>query len=199
MAKFDLNAAMGEPLEQAYAALADNFGHAIGFRPTAFDDHTRRVTVTTVQFAQVAGLLEDQLIHVMRGAALHDIGKIIVPAEVLLKPGILTDDEWQLVRRHPEVAHQIMNVIDELRAATDIPYYHHERWDGKGYPHGLAHDAIPLAARLFIIVDVWDALNNDQPYRKAWPREKALTYLRDHTRLFFDPDLLTTFLEMAEA
>ena len=198
MATFDLNTPMDSALEEAYAALADNFGHALGFRTAAFDEHTRRVTVMTVQCAQAAGWPADQLLDIMHGAALHDIGKISVPAAVLLKPGILTEDEWTLVRRHPETAYHILNAVEALRTATDIPYCHHERWDGKGYPRGLREKDIPAAARLFTIVDVWDALNNDQPYRKAWPREKAVTYMRDHVRLFFDPELLSKFLEIVD-
>jgi HD-GYP domain-containing protein (c-di-GMP phosphodiesterase class II) len=134
-----------------------------------------------------------------RGALLHDIGKIGIPDSILLKPGPLTDDEWEVMRRHPTYAHELLAPIAYLRPSLDIPYCHHEKWDGSGYPRGLAGETIPLAARIFAVVDVWDALSSDRPYRDAWPSEEVLQYLRDGAGAHFDPRIVDTFLRLEQA
>ncbi|MDR7563073.1 MAG: HD domain-containing phosphohydrolase, partial [Armatimonadota bacterium] len=132
------------------------------------------------------------------GALLHDIGKIAIPDHILLKPGPLTEEEWAMMRRHPEYARELLWPIESLRAALDIPYCHHERWDGSGYPRGLAGEEIPLAARIFAAVDVYDALTSDRPYRKAWSHEQALDYLRNGAGREFDPRVVEAFLQVLE-
>jgi HD-GYP domain-containing protein (c-di-GMP phosphodiesterase class II) len=132
----------------------------------------------TVEFARMAGMSEDEIVHVRRGALLHDIGKFGVPDSILLKKGELTESEWIIMKKHPELAYEVLYPIQYLRPALDIPYYHHERWDGSGYPFGLEGEEIPLAARLFAVADIWDALRSDRPYRKAWSEAEALNYIK---------------------
>jgi HD-GYP domain-containing protein (c-di-GMP phosphodiesterase class II) len=131
-----------------------------------------------------------------RGALLHDIGKMAVPDGILLKTGKLSDEEWLIMKKHPTNAYEMLSKIEYLKPALDIPYAHHERWDGSGYPLGLAGKQIPLAARIFAVVDVWDALQSDRPYRKAWSEEKAVQYLKDQAGKEFDPSIVTEFLEL---
>ena len=134
--------------------------------------------------------------HIRRGALLHDIGKMGVPDHILLKPGKLSALEWEAMREHPSHALTMLSPITFLRPALEIPYCHHEKWDGSGYPCGLKGKAIPLAARIFSLVDVWDALSYDRPYRRAWPQEAALTYLRERAGTEFDPEITEIFLRM---
>lgn len=131
-----------------------------------------------------------------RGALLHDIGTMLVPDSILLKPGRLTDEEWQIVRRHPVYAYAILSPISHLRPALEIPYCHHEKWDGSGYPRQIRGDQIPLAARIFSVVDVWDALCSDRPYRQAWTREEAREYVSEHIGKDFDPQVVEMFLSV---
>jgi HD-GYP domain-containing protein (c-di-GMP phosphodiesterase class II) len=137
---------------------------------------------------------EEALVHVRRGALLHDIGKMGIPDGILLKPGPLTEEEWTIMRQHPVYARDLLAPIIFLRPALEIPYCHHEKWDGTGYPRGLRGDAIPLAARLFALADVWDALRSDRPYRAAWPEAKVRDYMRSQSGLYFDPQVVETFL-----
>jgi HD-GYP domain-containing protein (c-di-GMP phosphodiesterase class II) len=130
-----------------------------------------------------------------RGALLHDIGKMGISDTILLKPGSLTDEEWETMRQHPEYAYNLLSPISYLRPALDIPYCHHEKWDGTGYPRGLKGEEIPLAARIFAVVDVWDALRSDRPYRKAWSEEKARAYIREQAGKYFDPRVVEVFLK----
>jgi HD-GYP domain-containing protein (c-di-GMP phosphodiesterase class II) len=141
------------------------------------------------------GLSEEALVHVRRGALLHDIGKMGVSDGILLKPGPLTDEEWILMRKHTNFAYELLSPIDYLRPAVDIPYCHHEKWDGKGYPRGLSGNQIPFAARIFAVVDVWDALTSDRPYRAAWSEEKTLEYIRSLAGIQFDPQIVKVCLE----
>ena len=134
--------------------------------------------------------------HIRRGALLHDIGKIGVPDRILHKPGPLTDAEWEIMRKHPDFAYDMLASIAYLDAAIDIPYCHHEKWDGTGYPRRLKGDEIPLAARIFSIVDVWDALTNDRPYRKAWSTERTLDYIQSSSGIHFDPEVVEVFFEV---
>jgi HD-GYP domain-containing protein (c-di-GMP phosphodiesterase class II) len=135
---------------------------------------------------------------VRRGALLHDIGKMGIPDEILQKPGPLSEDEWEIMRKHPLYAYELLIEIPYLQPALDIPYYHHEKWDGSGYPYGLRGEEIPLAARIFAIVDVWDALCSDRPYRKAWVCRQALEYIQGQAGKHFDPRLVTEFLKLME-
>jgi HD-GYP domain-containing protein (c-di-GMP phosphodiesterase class II) len=160
--------------------------------------HIRRVTDAAVDLAILAGLDRFALLNIWRGALLHDIGKLGVPEQILLKPGPLTDQEWQIMRLHPRFAYDMLNPIDFLRPALDIPYCHHEKWDGTGYPRGLKGEEIPLAARLFSIVDVWDALTCDRPYRPAWSQEKIRAYILKQAGTQFDQHLAKLFVQMLE-
>jgi putative nucleotidyltransferase with HDIG domain len=153
------------------------------------------VTELTVQLGRHFGLSEEELVQVRRGALLHDIGKMGVPDGILLKPGPLTDEEWVIMRKHTTFAYEMLSPIHYLHAAIDIPYCHHEKWDGKGYPRGLRGEQIPLAARIFAVVDVWDALTSDRVYRAAWPKEKVLEYIRSLAGTHFDPQVAKVCLE----
>lgn len=153
-----------------------------------------RVTEKCLELAKVVGIDDGQLIHMRRGALLHDIGKMGIPDSILLKPGSLTESEWAVMRMHPVYAYEWLSQIEYLVPALDIPYCHHERWDGKGYPRGLAGEEIPLAARIFSIIDVWDAMCTERPYREALSEETVKKYLLDHKGLDFDPRLVDAFL-----
>jgi len=152
------------------------------------------VTRLTEELAAALGMPDQQMVHLRRGALLHDIGKMGVPDHILLKPGPLTDDEWAIMRQHPAFAYEMLAPIHYLRQALEIPYCHHEKWDGTGYPRGLRGETIPLPARIFAVVDVWDALRSDRPYRRAWPAEKARDYVRAQAGQHFDPAVAAAFL-----
>jgi PAS domain S-box-containing protein len=177
----------------AYDATIEGWSHALDLRDRETEGHSQRVTDLTVQIAQAMGLNEVELVHVRRGALLHDIGKMGIPDAILLKPGPLTDEEWVIMRKHPTYAYELLSPIAYLRPALDIPYCHHEKWDGTGYPHGLKREQIPLAARLFAVTDVWDALTSDRPYRAAWTKEKALEYIHSQSGIHFDPKVIEVF------
>ncbi len=131
-----------------------------------------------------------------RGALLHDIGKMGIPDSILLKPGKLTDEEWEIMRRHPTYAYKLLSPIAFLRPSLDIPYCHHEKWDGSGYPRKLAGNEIPLSARIFAVVDVWDALRSNRTYRLGWPEDKVIDYIREQAGSHFDPDVVEAFLAL---
>ena len=150
----------------------------------------------TQQLASSMGFGPDELVHIRRGALLHDIGKIGVPDEILRKPGTLTDEEWAVMRRHPQLAYDMLSPIIYLQPALDIPYCHHERWDGAGYPRGLKGEQIPLVARIFAVVDVWDALISSRPYREALLEPQARQYIQEQSGLHFDPAVVKNFLDM---
>jgi HD-GYP domain-containing protein (c-di-GMP phosphodiesterase class II) len=150
-----------------------------------------------VKLARAFGLSEAELVQVRWGALLHDIGKMGVPDGILLKPGSLTEEEWIAMKKHPTFAYEMLSPIRYLRLALDIPYSHHEKWDGSGYPHGLKGIQIPLSARIFAIVDVWDALTSDRPYRPAWPKEKAREHIRGSLGTHFDPQVVDLFLSLS--
>ena len=137
---------------------------------------------------------ESKLIHIRRGALLHDIGKLGIPDSILFKPGKLTGEEWEIMQKHPEYAYEMLASIHYLKPALPIPYLHHEKWDGTGYPLGLRGEQIPLEARIFAVVDVWDALRSDRPYRKAWSVEKTLEHIRSLAGSHFDPSIVEAFL-----
>jgi putative nucleotidyltransferase with HDIG domain len=160
------------------------------------EGHTLRVTQKSMELARAMGLADEALAQIRRGALLHDIGKMGVPDGILLKPSPLTDDEWLLMKRHPSMAYEMLASVTYLRPALDIPYCHHEKWDGTGYPRGLKRDEIPLGARIFAVVDVWDALTSDRPYRKAWSKQQALEYIRLQSGKHFDPQAVEAFLDL---
>jgi HD-GYP domain-containing protein (c-di-GMP phosphodiesterase class II) len=141
---------------------------------------------------------EEQLLYVRRGALLHDMGKLGIPDSILHKPDALTDEEWTIMRKHPQFAYDMLYPVEYLRPALDIPLCHHEKWDGSGYPRGLKGEEIPLAARLFAVVDVWDALTSDRPYRAAWTREQALEYIQAESGKHFDPTVVDLFFKVSE-
>lgn len=165
-------------LLQAYDNTIEGWGTALSLKEEETAEHSERVTQMTVNMARKMGIRGDDLVHVRRGALLHDIGKIGIPDSILLKPGKLTEEEWEIMRKHPVYAFEMLSPISYLSRAIDIPYCHHEKWDGTGYPRGLKGKQIPLSARVFAVVDVWDALTSDRPYRKAWPEEKVLNTLK---------------------
>ncbi len=183
-------------LQLAYDTTIEGWSRALDLRDKETEGHTKRVTELTVKLARRAGMSEAELLHVKRGALLHDIGKMGVPDHILLKPGTLTDDEWVLMRKHPTYAYELLKRIEYLHDALDIPYCHHEKWDGSGYPRGLKGDAIPLAARLFAVVDVWDAIRSDRPYRQGWDEERALEYIRSVSGTHLDPRAVELFMSL---
>ena len=160
-------------LEKAYQATLEGWVRALDLRDKETEGHTQRVTILTYRLARSMGVSDDMLVHMTRGALLHDIGKMAIPDGILLKPGQLTDEERKLIQKHPIYAYEMLSPIDFLVPALDIPYCHHERWDGTGYPRGLKQDEIPFAARIFPVIDVWDALTSDRPYRKAMPHNEV--------------------------
>jgi HD-GYP domain-containing protein (c-di-GMP phosphodiesterase class II) len=180
----------------AYEATIEGWSRALDLRDKETEGHSRRVTTMTVRLAQALGVSDAELVHVRRGALLHDIGKMGVPDAILLKPGPLTEEEWAIMRRHPAMARDLLFPIAHLRLALDIPYCHHEKWDGSGYPQGLAGEEIPLAARIFAVVDVYDALTSDRPYRAAWPLQKVRTHLKSLAGSHFDPAVVHAFLAL---
>ncbi len=197
------NARMFEGLENAnielalaYDATIEGWSHALDLRDRETEGHTQRVTELTLALARRVGLPEQQIPHIRRGALLHDIGKMGVPDEILRKPGALTEEEWAIMREHPRLAYDLLSPIAYLRPALDIPYCHHEKWDGSGYPRGLKGNEIPMVARLFAVVDVYDALTSARPYRPAWPADKALAYIREQSGRHFDPRVVETFFHL---
>jgi len=185
-------------LRDAYERTIEGWVRALDLRDRETEGHTQRVTEITIKVAKQLGFNEEELSHIKRGALLHDMGKIAIPDEILQKPGPLNETEWERMRQHPMYAFEMLSPIAYLNPALDIPFYHHERWNGSGYPHGLKGEKIPLSARLFAIVDVWDALRSDRPYRKAIPREQVIEYLSENSDILFDPKLVKLFLKFVE-
>lgn len=185
-------------LTQAYDETIAGWAKTLELRDLETKGHSERVVPLTLRVARAMGMSEEELIHVRRGALLHDIGKLSVPDHILLKQGPLTDEEWKIMRMHPVYAYELLSSIDFLRPALDIPYCHHERWDGSGYPRGLKGEEIPLAARIFAVVDVWDALHSDRPYRPAWPEQKIYEYIREQAGKQFDPAVVEVFLSIVK-
>jgi len=182
-------------LTMAYDATIEGWSHALDLRDKETEGHTQRVTELTVKLARTFGMSEAEMVQARWGALLHDIGKLGVPDGILLKPGSLTDEEWVVMKKHPTFAYEMLSPIRYLRLALDIPYCHHEKWDGTGYPRGLKGEQIPLVARIFAVVDVRDALLSDRPYRLAWPEEKVLDYIRSLAGTSFDPQVVKICLE----
>lgn len=186
-----------DELAQAYDDTLAGWSKTLGLRDQETQDHSQRVTEMTLRIAKEMGITDDELIHIRRGTLLHDIGKLAIPDSILLKPGPLNDDEWEIMRRHPVYAYELISPIQFLHPALDIPYCHHERWNGSGYPRGLSGEQIPLAARIFAVVDVWDALRSNRTYRKAWPLEEVEEHIRQNSGKYFDPRVVDLFLKIS--
>ncbi len=181
-------------LTLAYERTIEGWSNALDLRDRETKGHTLRVTDMTVTLARMAGIPENEIAHIRRGALLHDIGKMGVPDTILHKPGPLSEEEWKIMRKHPAYAYDLLYPIEYLRPCLSIPYAHHEKWDGTGYPQCLRGDHIPLAARLFAVVDVWDALSSNRPYRAAWPQAEVLEHIRQQAGSHFDPQAVELFL-----
>jgi len=181
-------------LTAAYDATIEGWARALDLRDHETEGHTRRVTEMTVDLAKLMDVPPNEIAHMRRGALLHDIGKMAIPDRVLLKAGELDQSEWVVMRRHPGIALDLLEPISFLKPAIDIPFCHHEKWDGTGYPRGLKGKQIPLSARIFAVIDVWDALRSDRPYRKGWSREQAVHFIRVQAGRHFDPEITEVFL-----
>ncbi|MDP2776518.1 MAG: HD domain-containing phosphohydrolase, partial [Anaerolineales bacterium] len=185
-----------QELTLAYDKTIEGWSRALDLRDKETEGHTRRVTAMTYKLAGKMGIKQPELTHICRGAMLHDIGKVAIPDNILLKAGPLDDEEWITMRRHPMIAVELLTSINYLAPALDIPRSHHEKWNGLGYPDGLSGESIPLAARLFAIVDVYDALTSDRPYRPAWSQAEALDYILEQSGAHFDPSIVPVFIGM---
>ncbi len=180
----------------SYDATLEGWVRALDLRDKETEGHTQRVTDMTVRLARAMGASDGELVHIRRGALLHDIGKLGIPDNILLKPGTLTPEEWTVMQRHPVYAYEWLSPISYLRPALDIPHCHHEKFDGTGYPRGLKGDMIPMSARIFSVIDVWDALRSDRPYRKGWPAEQVHDYIRANSGQHFDPTVVRVFQDL---
>jgi PAS domain S-box-containing protein len=186
-------------LTMAYEATIEGWSRALDLRDKETEGHSQRVTAMTMRLAHALKMDDDSLIHIRRGALLHDIGKMGVPDAILLKPGPLGDTEWAEMRQHPTYAYEMLRPITYLRPALDIPYCHHEKWDGSGYPRGLKGESIPIAARIFAVADVWDALRSNRPYRTAWDEHRVRAYIASQSGTHFDPAAVRAFLQLDQS
>jgi PAS domain S-box-containing protein len=196
---YDTSQRFSAELAFAYDATIESWARSLELHDGESKGHSQRTVRLTLKIARFMNVREDQFIHIRRGVLLHDIGKVGIPTHILTKPSKLTKKEWEIVKKHPETAAQILSGIEFLVKAIDIPRYHHEKWDGNGYPNGLSGEQIPLPARIFAIVDVWDALLNDRPYRKAWSSTQALDYIRSQSGQHFDPSVVEAFLQVIQS
>ena len=185
-------------LSLAYESTLEGWSAALDLRDRATEGHTQRVAKLTEQIAISMGITGNELLNIRRGALLHDIGKVGVPDRILHKRGPLTSNEWKTMRSHPQFAYDMLSPIGYLHEALDIPFCHHEKWDGSGYPRGLKGEEIPLAARIFAVVDVYDALTSDRPYRPGWSHGKTLKYIRDQAGIHFDAHIVELFMRQME-
>jgi HD-GYP domain-containing protein (c-di-GMP phosphodiesterase class II) len=183
-------------LSMAYDATIEGWSRALDLRDRETEGHTQRVSEMSLRLARAIGIREEELLNLRRGALLHDIGEMGVPDSILHKPGPLNAEESEIMRQHPALAFSLLSPIQFLRSALDVPYSHHERWDGNGYPQGLKGEHIPLAARVFAVVDVWDALLSDRPYRPAWKEADVFDYIRAQSGKHFDPEVVRVFLAL---
>ncbi len=183
-------------LEQAYDSTLEGWARALDLRDHETEGHSRRVTELTVRLAETLGITGEQLIQIRRGALLHDVGKIGIPDRILLKPGKLDAAEWDEMKRHTLYARDLLAPIRFLNEAIDIPYCHHEKWDGSGYPQGLKGEEIPIAARIFAVIDVWDAITHDRPYHKAETPASTLALIRQEAGRHFDPCIVAAFEQL---
>jgi HD-GYP domain-containing protein (c-di-GMP phosphodiesterase class II) len=174
----------------------ESLAKVLEYRDLETKNHSSRVVEMSVKLAREVGLRDEELNTIKRGALIHDIGKLAIPDSILQKPGKLSEEEWAIMKTHPAKAVEILETIPILKFALEIPYCHHENWDGTGYPRGLAGEQIPLYARIFTIIDQWEALTDDRVYRKAWPYEKVISYIKDNTGRIYDPQIANTFLQL---
>ncbi|NMB59001.1 MAG: HD domain-containing protein, partial [Chloroflexi bacterium] len=186
-------------LTQAYDATIESLSRALNLRDYETEDHSRRVSMMMIDLSDIMGFTPEEKKHIYRGTLLHDIGKIGVPDTILRKPGLLTPEERKIMEQHPIYSYELLKSIDYLQPALSIPHLHHEKWDGTGYPHGLKGEVIPLSARLFALVDVFDALTSDRPYRKAWSVEKTMEYIKEQSGKHFDPGIVPVFLDYIQS
>lgn len=183
-------------LNEAYDLTLQGWSRALEYRDGETAGHSRRVTELSIAVGYALGLGVEDMINLRRGSYLHDIGKMAIPDQILLKPGSLTDDEWEVMRQHPVRSREFLSGIPFLQGAIPIAYFHHERWDGTGYPDRLKGEEVPLLARIFAVVDNWDALTSDRPYRKAWSDERVTGYLKENAGKMFDPKVVDIFLSI---
>jgi putative nucleotidyltransferase with HDIG domain len=183
-----------ETLLISYELTLESLAKALEYRDRETQNHSARVVAMTVKLAEAVGLFGEDLSNIKRGALLHDIGKLAIPDAILQKPGKLTDEEWVIMKTHPIKAKELLEHTPFLKLALDIPYCHHENWDGSGYPQGLQEEQIPLYARIFSLIDQWEALTDDRVYRKAWPYEKVIQYIKDNRGKVYDPRIANIFL-----
>jgi len=184
-------------LSLSYDATLKALSNALDLRDGEAKGHTERVTQWTISLAKAFMVDNASLDHIQRGALLHDVGNLFVPENILHKQDMLTADEWVTIHMHPFYAYEMLEPIAYLRPALDIPFRHHEKWDGTGYPRSLKGEEIPLPARIFAVVDVFDALTSDRPYRKAWPKAKAMDFIREQAGKHFDPNVVIKFVDRA--
>jgi len=173
----------------------EGWSEAVWLRNKETEEHTLCVAEMTVTLAGLAEIPQSEITYVRYGALLHDIGKMGIPDSILLKPGRLSRDEWDIMRKHPDYAYDLIYPVGYLRPCLSIPYSHHEKWDGTGYPQGLKGEEIPLAARLFAIVDVWETLSSERVYREAWPEERVMEYIQEQSGTHFDPQVVALFVK----
>jgi len=168
----------------------------LDLRDKETEGHSQRVTELTMKIVRILGVSEAEQAHIRRGALLHDIGKMGIPDSILLKPGALDAEEWEIMRKHTTFAYKLLSPINYLRPALDIPYCHHEKWDGTGYPRGLKEEQIPLAARIFSVADIYDAMCSERPYHPPRPEEAVLEHIRSLAGSHLDPKLVKVFITM---
>jgi putative nucleotidyltransferase with HDIG domain len=183
-------------LRQAYDNTLEGWSRALEIRDKETEGHSHRVTSLTINLARAMGIRGEDLEYLYRGSLLHDIGKMAIPDTILTKKTALDDEEWTVMRTHPKIAYDMLSAISFLKPALVVPAYHHEWWNGEGYPSGLRGEDIPLSARIFAVVDVWYSLLSDRPYRKAWGKEQALQYIRDQSGKQFDPAIVEKFIAL---
>lgn len=186
-------------LSLAYDATIEGLSRALDLRDRETKEHTFRVTDITVKLATRLGVKQTDLIHIRRGAILHDIGKVAIPDQILFKPGPLVEEEWNIMRRHPDIAVELLSPVSYLEPALEIPHWHHEKWNGTGYPDGLHQENIPFSARLFALADVYDALISKRPYRSAWSKQEAVQYIESQAGIHFDPRIVPEFLDLVSS
>jgi response regulator RpfG family c-di-GMP phosphodiesterase len=189
---------IGTEIESGFTSTLEGWARSVDILQKETEGHLERVVEVTVTLAKRMGISENQIGHIKRGALLHDIGKLKIPETILRKPGVLSKEEWKELRKHPEFAYELLYPIEYLRPALDIPHFHHENWDGTGFPNGLKGTEIPIAARIFAVVDVWDALRADRLYRAAWPDDNALDYISTQAGTHFDPQVVNAFIKLIQ-
>jgi len=185
-----------EELLETYDMTLEAWARVMELRDRETEGHSRRLVELSTRLARAVGCTEEQIVQLRRGALLHDIGKLSVPDNILLKPGSLNEAERISIERHPQLARDLLAGIPFLESSISVVYSHHERWDGKGYPQGLKGEEIPLLARIFAVVDNWDALGSDRVYRPAWSTEQISAYLRENSGTIFDPNIAEAFLNI---